>query len=122
MNKAGRDVDYVLTTRELGRMIKAAGIDFISLADGKWIHPWGSVWAADIRQYWRPWKPRYVRRIKLSPGAHCRRKTCISNRLPDSKGIKDASLLIQGTLPAWSFLEGVELKVAVTHGLSTLAA
>jgi NADH-quinone oxidoreductase subunit G len=34
MNSSGyRDVDFVLTTRELGRMIKEAGIDFESLAD-----------------------------------------------------------------------------------------
>ena len=36
MNASGvRDVDVVLTTRELGRMIKQAGIDFASLPDGK---------------------------------------------------------------------------------------
>ena len=27
------DVDYVLTTRELARMIKEAGIDFVNLPD-----------------------------------------------------------------------------------------
>ena len=35
MNASGfRDVDYVLTTRELARMIKEAGIDFARLPDG----------------------------------------------------------------------------------------
>jgi iron only hydrogenase large subunit-like protein len=33
------------------------------------------------------------------------------------EGIKEASLVITKTVPAWSFLEGVELKVAVAHGL-----
>jgi NADH-quinone oxidoreductase subunit G/[NiFe] hydrogenase diaphorase moiety small subunit/NADP-reducing hydrogenase subunit HndD len=33
------------------------------------------------------------------------------------EGIREASILIEDTLPAWSFLEGVELKVAVAHGL-----
>jgi iron only hydrogenase large subunit-like protein len=36
-----RDVDYVLTTRELARMIKNAGIDFASLPDGHYDNPLG---------------------------------------------------------------------------------
>jgi iron-only hydrogenase group A len=36
-----RDVDYVLTTRELARMIKEAGIDFINLADEEYDTPMG---------------------------------------------------------------------------------
>ena len=36
-----QDVDYVLTTRELARMIKAAGIDFVNLPDGSYDNPLG---------------------------------------------------------------------------------
>jgi NADH-quinone oxidoreductase subunit G len=36
-----RDVDYVLTTRELARMIKQAGIDFVNLADEEYDSPMG---------------------------------------------------------------------------------
>ncbi len=36
-----RDVDYVLTTRELGRMIKEGGIDFLSLHDEDYDAPMG---------------------------------------------------------------------------------
>ncbi len=36
-----RDVDYVLTTRELGRMIKQAGIEFVGLADEEYDAPMG---------------------------------------------------------------------------------
>ena len=36
-----QDVDYVLTTRELGRMIKEAGIDFTGLADEDYDAPMG---------------------------------------------------------------------------------
>ncbi|MBD3314723.1 MAG: 2Fe-2S iron-sulfur cluster binding domain-containing protein, partial [Chitinivibrionales bacterium] len=44
-----QDVDYVLTTRELGRMIQQAGIDFVSLPDDKMDSPLGlSSGAADI--------------------------------------------------------------------------
>jgi iron-only hydrogenase group A len=36
-----QDVDYVLTTRELAKMIKQAGIDFENLADGNYDDPMG---------------------------------------------------------------------------------
>ncbi len=32
--------------------------------------------------------------------------------------VKEASLKIEQTLPEWSFLEGVELKTCVVHGLA----
>ena len=42
MNSSGfRDVDYVLTTRELGRMIKEGGIDFVNLPDEEHDAPMG---------------------------------------------------------------------------------
>jgi len=42
MNGSGfKDVDYVLTTRELARMIKEAGIDFLNLPDGEYDAPMG---------------------------------------------------------------------------------
>ena len=43
------DVDYVLTTRELGRMIREMGIDFVNLPDSEQDNPLGiSTGAADI--------------------------------------------------------------------------
>jgi len=33
-------------------------------------------------------------------------------------GVKEASLVIEKPLPDWSFLDGVELRVAVAHGLN----
>ena len=42
MNASGfRDVDVVLTTRELGRMIKEAGIDFVNLREEEYDAPMG---------------------------------------------------------------------------------
>ncbi len=42
MNSSGyRDVDYVLTTRELGRMIKEGGVDFLNLPDEDYDAPMG---------------------------------------------------------------------------------
>ena len=46
---AGCRMYYVLTTRELGKMIKQAGIDFVNLPEGQMDAPLGiSTGAADI--------------------------------------------------------------------------
>lgn len=42
------DVDYVLTTRELGRMIKEAGIDFVNLQDEDFDNPFGESTGAAV--------------------------------------------------------------------------
>ena len=43
-----RDVDYVLTTRELGQMIYDVGIDFPSLGDAKFDDPFGAATGAGV--------------------------------------------------------------------------
>lgn len=42
------DVDYALTTRELGRMISEAGIDFNALPDGEYDNPLGEYTGAGV--------------------------------------------------------------------------
>lgn len=42
------DVDYALTTRELGRMIEKAGIDFVNLPDGEYDSPLGGYTGAGV--------------------------------------------------------------------------
>ena len=62
------DVDYVLTTRELAKMIKEAGIDFKSLPDEAMDAPLGlSSGAADI------FANTGGRRSHIRPGAWARR-------------------------------------------------
>ena len=115
-----RDVDVVLTTRELGRMIQQAGIDFVSLADSEMDAPLGiSTGAADIfantggvmeaalRTAWEiiTGKPLPFENLHVAPVAGL-------------QGVKEAAITITGTLKDWSFLEGVTLKIAVAHGLS----
>ncbi len=114
-----RDVDAVLTTRELARMIKQAGIDFAKLPDSAMDAPLGlSTGAADIfantggvmeaalRTAWElvTGRPLPFENLHVAPVAGL-------------EGIKEASAKITGAVPAWSFLEGVTLKVAVAHGL-----
>lgn len=47
-NDGLQDVDYVLTTRELARMIKEAGIDFINLQDEDFDNPFGESTGASV--------------------------------------------------------------------------
>jgi len=55
MNSSGlRDVDYVLTTRELGRMIRQAGIEFNALPDGEMDSPLGKL--TRRRRYFRQYR------------------------------------------------------------------
>lgn len=120
MNARGvQDVDAVLTTRELGRMIKQAGIDFHSLPDDKMDAPLGmSSGAADI----------FANTGGVMEAALRTAYEIVTGRpLPFDKlhvtpimgldGVKEASLKIEGTLPDWKFLEGVTVKIAVAHGL-----
>jgi len=114
-----QDVDAVLTTRELGRMIKQAGINFPELPDEEMDAPLGlSSGAADIfantggvmeaalRTAWEivTGKPLPFDNLHVKP-------------IESLEGVKEASATVTGALPEWSFLEGVELKVAVAHGL-----
>jgi len=115
-----QDVDAVLTTRELGKMIQEAGIDFMGLPDEEMDAPLGiSTGAADI----------FANTGGVMEAALRTAYEIITGRqLPTEKlhiapimgldGIKEASITIEGTVPDWSFLEGVTVKVAVAHGLS----
>ena len=42
--------------------------------------------------------------------------------LSSLEGVKTVSLLLEETLPEWDFLKGVEVKLAVAHGLGNAAA
>jgi len=120
MNSSGvQDVDIVLTTRELGRMIKQAGIDFRSLPDEKMdkllgassgaadiFANTGGVMEAALRTAWEIVTGRVLpfENLHVTP-------------IAGLDGIKEAAVTIEGAVPEWSFLEGVTVKVAVAHGL-----
>ncbi len=120
MNSSGyADVDYVLTTRELGRMIKQAGINFRELPDSEMDSPLGrSSGAADIFANTGGVMEAAIRTVyELVTGRELPTKNLHLQPVMGLEGIKTASLKIEGVIPEWSFLEGVELKVAVSHGL-----
>ncbi|HCV14841.1 MAG TPA: ferredoxin [Rikenellaceae bacterium] len=115
-----RDVDYVLTTRELAIMIKQAGIDFLKLEDmhydrimgestgaGVIFGATGGVMEAALRTAYELVTGREVpfENLNITP-------------VRGVEGIKEASIKIEKPLKEWAFLDGVELKCAVAHGLA----
>ena len=120
MNDSGvRDVDVVLTTRELGRIIKQAGIDFDALPDDKMDSPLGlSSGAADIFANTGGVMEAALRTAyEIVTGKPLPFEDLHVKPIAGLKGIKEASLQIKGALPDWQFLEGVTVNVAVAHGL-----
>ena len=114
-----QDVDYVLTTRELGKMIKQAGIDFANLPDGEMDAPLGiSTGAADIFANTGGVMEAALRTAyEVVTGKNLPFDKLHVTPVQGLEGVKEAQLTIKGALPQWKFLEGVTLKVAVAHGL-----
>ncbi|MGF1586203.1 MAG: NADH-dependent [FeFe] hydrogenase, group A6 [Bacteroidales bacterium] len=115
-----KDVDYVLTTRELALMIKQAGLNFNALPDENYdsvmgdstgaaviFGATGGVMEAALRTAYEIVTGREVPFENLN---------IIPVRGMD--GVKEVLVKIEGTLPEWSFLEGVELRTVTAHGLT----
>ncbi len=114
-----RDVDYVLTTRELAIMIKQAGIEFMNLPDDKYdrlmgdstgaaviFGATGGVMEAALRTAYEIVTGREVpfENLNIKP-------------VRGMEGVREASVVIENPVKDWAFLDGVELKCAVAHGL-----
>ena len=100
------DVDASLTTRELARMIKQAGINFAELPDSEFDDPFGGatgaavifgatggVMEAAVRTVYELLEGKPLENLELEP-------------IRGVQGIKEAALTIQGK----------EVKIAVVHG------
>ena len=103
-----RDVDAVLTTRELARMIKQAGIDFVNLPDEEFDEPLGistgaatifgntgGVMEAALRSAYEIVTGKQLTEVEF-------------RQVRGWKGIREADIEMDGT----------KVKVAVAHGLS----
>jgi NADP-reducing hydrogenase subunit HndD len=114
-----KDIDYVLTTRELAVMIKQAGIDFRNLEASHYdsimgdstgaaviFGATGGVMEAALRTAYEIVTGREVpfKNLEITP-------------VRGMEGVKEATVKIEGCLNDWKFLEGAELKVAIAHGL-----
>jgi len=117
------NVDAVLTTRELGRMIMDAGIDFRNLPEGTFDSPLGlSSGAADIFGTTGGVMEAALRTVyELVTGRELPSVHLHLLPLMGLERIKTAELLIENTLPDYRFLEGVVVRVAVTSGLKGAA-
>jgi NADP-reducing hydrogenase subunit HndD len=114
-----KDVDFVLTTRELAVMIKQAGIDFRNLGEAHYdsimgdstgaaviFGATGGVMEAALRTAYEIVTGREIPfgNLNITP-------------VRGMEGVKEATVKIEGCVDAWKFLEGAELKVAIAHGL-----
>jgi len=113
-----QDVDYALTTRELAKMIKEAGLDLPNLPNLDFDNPLGigsgaglifgatgGVMEAAIRTAYEIVTGEQVpfENLRIEP-------------VRGMDGIRKAELPITKAVDAWKFLEGATLKVMVGHG------
>ncbi|HPP35276.1 MAG TPA: [Fe-Fe] hydrogenase large subunit C-terminal domain-containing protein, partial [Clostridiales bacterium] len=114
------NVDAVLTTRELARMIKEAGIDFESLEESDFDSPMGlSTGAADIFGTTGGVMEAALRTVyELVTGRELPFDGLHVKPIVGLEKIKTAEIQITDTLPQYRHFEGVTLRIAVTSGLS----
>jgi NADH-quinone oxidoreductase subunit G/[NiFe] hydrogenase diaphorase moiety small subunit/NADP-reducing hydrogenase subunit HndD len=114
-----RDVDYVLTTRELAIMIKQAGIEFMKLKDMQYDRLMGdSTGAAVIFGATGGVMEAALRTAyEIVTGREVPFKDLNIEPVRGIDGLRKASVKIEKPLKEWAFLDGVELKCAVAHGL-----
>jgi iron only hydrogenase large subunit-like protein len=114
------NVDAVLTTRELGQMIKQAGIDFNNLKDEQFDDPLGqSTGAADIFGVTGGVMEAAIRTVyAIVTGRELPFDKLHVAPIVGLDRIKEATLKFENVLPEYKMFEGFEVKVAVTSGLS----
>jgi NADP-reducing hydrogenase subunit HndD len=119
-DSGARDVDVVLTTRELARMIKQAGVDFRGLPEEKMDAPLGiSTGAADIFAVTGGVMEAALRTAyEIVTGQPFPFENLHVTPIAGLEGVKEASITIEETVPEWAFLKGATLNVAVAHGLA----
>ena len=119
MNDSGfKDVDYGLTTREMAKMIREAGINLPEMPKTHFDDPFGDasgaglifgatggVMEAALRTAYELVTGREVpfENLRIEP---CR----------GFQGVKQASVKLENCLEKFNFLEGVEFKFVVAHG------
>ncbi len=113
------NVDEVLTTRELADMLRMAGVDFRNLEDAGFDSPLGlSTGAADIFGLTGGVMEAALRTVyELVTGRELPFAGLHVTPIVGLEKIKTGSIRIENPLPAYSFLDGVDVKVAVTSGL-----
>ncbi len=114
-----RDVDFVLTTRELAILIKQAGLDFDKLPEAKYDRLMGeSTGAAVIFGATGGVMEAALRTAyELVTGRDVPFDNLNIKPVRGLEGVRKATIKIENPVEEWKFLDGVELKCAVAHGL-----
>jgi NADP-reducing hydrogenase subunit HndD len=114
------NVDAVLTTRELVRLINDAGVDFLELADEGFDQPLGlSSGAADIFGVTGGVMEAALRTVyELVTGREVPFAHLDITPVRGLEQVKEASFTFEHVLPAFAPLEGWNVRVAVTSGLA----
>lgn len=120
LNQDCPNVDAVLTTRELAEMIKSAGIDFNTLPDEEFDKPLGmSTGAADIFGLTGGVMEAALRTVyELVTGRELPFENLHVTPIVGLEQVKEATITITEPLPDYAFLDGVDVRVAVTSGLA----
>ena len=113
------NVDAVLTTRELGAMIREMGIDFNALEDMEFDNPLGmSTGAADIFGLTGGVMEAALRTVyELVTGRELPFEGLHVTPIVGLERVKEAALTIENPKEEYKHLDGVTVKVAVTSGL-----
>lgn len=114
------NVDAVLTTRELARMIKDAGIEFTELGDSQFDNPLGmSTGAADIFATTGGVMEAALRTVyEVVTGKELPFDKLHVKPIMGLSQVKTAEIIVEEPKPDFMFLKGVTIKIAVTSGLA----
>ncbi len=120
VNNGVPNVDAVITTRELAKMIKEAGIDFRTLEDSEFDNPLGlSTGAADIFAATGGVMEAALRTVyEIVTGREIPFDKLHVTPIVGLEQIKTAEIKIEDPLEEYGFLKDVTVKVAVTSGLA----
>ncbi len=119
-NNGYPNVDAVLTTRELARMIKDAGIEFTQLGGSQFDNPLGmSTGAADIFATTGGVMEAALRTVyEVVTGKELPFDKLHVQPIMGLSQVKTAEITVDDPKPEFEFLKGVTIKIAVTSGLA----
>jgi len=119
-NDGMMNVDAVITTRELAKMIITSGIDFVNLPDAEFDNPLGmSTGAADIFGLTGGVMEAALRTVyELVTGREIPFAGLHVTPIVGLDQVKEAAITITEPLPAFKAFDGVTVRVAVTSGLA----
>ena len=119
-NDGVANVDAVLTTRELGDLIKTMGINFLALPEENFDAPLGfSTGAADIFGVTGGVMEAALRTVyEIITGRELPFPNLHVSPIVGLEQVKEATIKLENVKPEWRAAEGFEVKIAVTSGFA----